>query len=103
MEYVDPSNVGGINRHRRMQHWSATRERLDGDDGSSGNGVVGFSGNMARRPANHEESLADALEGPAADEWSFREPNHSNGVSVICSFFKPCLIIHQMQKNLLSF
>ena len=83
MDSVDPSNVGGINHHRRMQHWSATRARLDGDEGSSGNGAVGFGGNMARRPANHEESLADALEGPAADEWSFREPNHSNCVSKI--------------------
>ena len=88
MDYVDPSNVGGINHHRRMQHWSVTRARLDGDEGSSGNGVVGFGGNMARRPANHEESLADALEGPAADEWSFREPNHSNGVSNIYSSFE---------------
>ena len=83
LDYVDPSNVGGINHHRRMHNWSVTRARLDGTEGSSGNVVVGFGGNMARRPANHEESLADALEGPAADEWSFREPNHSNGVSNI--------------------
>ena len=48
----------------------------------SGNVIVGVSGSNVGRPANHEDSLSDALEGPAADEWSFREPNHSNSVSI---------------------
>ena len=47
---------------------------------SGGNGIVGTNVSVSGRPANHEDSLSDALEGPAADEWSFREPNHSNYV-----------------------
>ena len=49
--------------------------------------MIGSSQGINGRPANHEDSLSDALEGPAADEWSFREPNHSNGVS-LQSFIK---------------
>ena len=49
--------------------------------------MIGSSQGINGRPANHEDSLSDALEGPAADEWSFREPNHSNGVS-LQSFMK---------------
>ena len=62
--------------------WSVRRARLEGEDIGSINNMIGSSQGINGRPANHEDSLSDALEGPAADEWSFREPNHSNGVSL---------------------
>ena len=81
--HLDPSHVGGSNNHHQRPPWSVPRvppvpPRLDGEELGGGNFPV--SGNVVGRPANHEDSLSDALEGPAADEWSFREPNHSNSV-----------------------
>ena len=77
---LDPGHVEVSNNHRQRPPWSVPRSRLDGEVLSGGNVIVGTNVNVSGRPANHEDSLSDALEGPAADEWSFREPNHSNYV-----------------------
>ena len=58
------------------------RGRLEGEEVVTGVNVMGTISNILGRPANHEDSISDALEGPAADEWSFREPNHSSSVSI---------------------
>ena len=80
--YTDPAQIGEGNAHRQRLAWPVPRSRFEGDDSSGGN-ISGINGHLAGRPANHEDSLSDALEGPAADEWSFREPNHSNSVSIM--------------------
>ena len=69
-----------IHNNRVRPPWSVRRARLEGEDIGTINNMIGSSQGISGRPANHEDSLSDALEGPAADEWSFREPNHSNGV-----------------------
>ena len=80
LHLVDPFLVGGMHNNRSRPSWSVPRARIEGEELGTFNNLVGSSNAAIGRPANHEDSLSDALEGPAADEWSFREPNHSNGV-----------------------
>ena len=71
-----------MHNNRSRPSWSVPRARIEGEELGTFNNLVGSSNAAIGRPANHEDSLSDALEGPAADEWSFREPNHSNGVII---------------------